>query len=63
MRYLYRRDAFQRYEGATGTLASRNVNSDVITKSDLKAYNHILELTNAHLEEDEPVDDIQISRG
>ena len=41
----------------------KNVNSDVITKSDLNAYKRILVLTIAHLAGYEPVGDIQISRG
>ena len=32
----------------------KNVNSDVITNSDLNAYKRILELTNAHLAGYEP---------
>ena len=41
----------------------KNVNTDVITTSDLKRYKHIVELTNAHLVGYEPGGDIQISRG
>ena len=43
-------------------LTRKNVNSDVITKSDLKEYKCILELTNAHLAGYETGGDIQISR-
>ena len=46
-----------------GNLDTQNVSSDVITNSDLKAYKHILELTNAHLVGYEPGGDIQITRG
>ncbi len=41
----------------------KNINSDVIKKSDLNAYKRILVLTNAHLAGYEPGGDIQISRG
>ena len=44
-------------------LTRKNVNSDVITNSDLKAYKRILVLTNAHLAGYEPGGDIQISLG
>ena len=56
----------KRFRGTKGLwelLTRKNVNSDVITNSDLKAYKHILELTNAHLVGYEPGGDIQISRG
>ncbi len=41
-----------RFRGTRGLweiLTRKNVNSDVITNSDLKAYTRLLELTNAHL--------------
>ena len=44
-------------------LTRKNVNSYVITNSDIKAYKQILELTNAHLAGYEPGGNIQISRG
>ena len=46
-----------------GTLDSQNVNSDVITKSGIKAYKLILEMAKAQLAGYEPVGDIQNSRG
>ena len=46
-----------------GTLDSQNVNGDVITNCDLKAYKRILDVTNAHLAGYEPGGDKQISRG
>jgi len=54
------------YKGTRGLwelLARKDVNSDVITKSDLKRYETILEATNAHLEGYEPGNDILIVRG
>ena len=41
----------------------KNVNSDLITNSDLNAYKRILVLTNANLVGYEPGGNIQISRG
>ena len=55
-----------RFKGTRGLwelLARRDVNSDVITKSDLFAYKRVLVLTNAHLAGYEPGGDVQISRG
>ena len=46
-----------------GTLKRKDVNSKVITESDLKKYGAILEATNAHLEGFEPGNDILIIRG
>ena len=53
------------YKGTRGLweiLARKDVNSDVITGSDLKRYKTILEATNAHLEGFEPGNDILIVR-
>ena len=53
------------YKGTRGLwelLARKDVNTDVITESDLKKYKTILE-TNAHLEGFEPGNDILIVRG
>ena len=44
-------------------LARKDVNTDMITESDLKKYKTILETTNAHFERLEPVNDILIVRG
>jgi hypothetical protein len=44
-------------------LTRKNVNSDVITNSDLKAYKRILELANDHFVGYKPGRDIQITRG
>ena len=55
-----------RYKGTRGLwelLTRKNVNNDVITKSDLNAYKRILVRTNAHLAGYEPGGDIQVSRG
>ena len=55
-----------RYKGTRGLwelLTRKNVNNDVITKSDLNAYKRILVRTNAHLAGYEPGGDVQISRG
>ena len=55
----------KRFSGTKGLwelLTRKNLNSDVITNSDIKAYKCILELTNAHLAGYEPGGDIQISR-
>ena len=55
----------KRFRGKKGLwelLSRKNVNSDVITNSDLKRYKDILELTNAHLVGYEPGGDVQISR-
>ena len=54
-----------RFKGTRGLcefLTRKNVNSDVITKSDLNVYKCILVLTNAHLVGYEPGGDIQVSR-
>lgn len=54
-----------RFKGPRGIwklLTRKNVNSDVITKSDIQAYKRTLELTNAHLPGYDPGGDIQISR-
>ena len=56
----------KRFKGTRGLwelLTRKNVNSEVITKSDLTAYKRILVLTNAHLAGYEPGDDILLSRG
>ena len=56
----------KRFRGTKGLwelMTRKIVNSDVITNIVLKAYKHILELTNAHLVGYEPGGDIQISRG
>ena len=56
----------KRFRGTKGLcelLTCKNVNTDVITPSDLKRYKHILEMANAHLVGYEPGGDIQISRG
>ena len=55
-----------RFKGRRGLLellTRKNVNSDMITKSDLNAYKRILVLTNAHLVWYEPGGDVQVSRG
>ena len=55
-----------RYKGTRGLwelLTRKNVNNDVITKSDLNTYKRILVRTNAHLAGYEPGGDIQVSRG
>ena len=44
-------------------LTRKNVNSEVITKSDLNGYKCILERTNAHLVGYETGGDIQVTRG
>jgi len=54
------------YKGTRGLwelLARKNVNSDVITESDLKRYKTILEANNPHLERFETGNDILIVRG
>jgi hypothetical protein len=54
------------YKGTRGLwelLARKDVNSDVITESDLKRYKTILGATNSHLEGFEPGNDILIVRG
>ena len=56
----------KRFKGRRGLwelLTRKNVNSDVITNSDLNVYKLILVLTNAHLVGYEPGGDIQITRG
>ena len=50
-------------ERSLGTPDTQNVNSDVITKSDLNAYKRILVRTKAHLVGYETGGDIQVSRG
>ena len=53
-----------RFKGTRGLwelLTRKNVNSDVITKSDLNAYKRIVVWTNANLEGYEPGGDIQVS--
>ena len=55
-----------RFKGTRGLwelLTRKNVNSHMITKSDLNAYKRILVLTNTLLVGYEPGGDIQISRG
>ena len=55
-----------RFKGMRGLwelLTRKNVNSDVITKSDLNAYKRILVRTNTHLAAYDPDGDIQASRG
>ena len=55
-----------RFKGTTGLwelLTRKNVNSNVITKSDLNAYKRILVRTNAHLAGYETGGDIHVSRG
>ena len=55
-----------RFRGRRGIwelVTCKNVNSDVITNSDLNAYKSILVRTNAHLVGYEPGDNIQVSRG
>ena len=59
----YRGTRFKGTRGLWELLTRKNVNIDVITKSDLKAFKRILELTNAHLVGYEPGGDIQVSRG
>ena len=54
------------YKGTGGLwelLARKDVNTDVITESDLKKYKTILETTKAHLEGFEPGNDILTIRG
>ena len=41
-------NGFRGTRGLWDPFDSQNVNSDVITNSDLKAYERILDLTNAH---------------
>ena len=56
----------KRFRGTRGLwelLTRKNVNSDVITNSDLKEYKRIVEMTNAHMAGYEPGGEIQISRG
>ena len=53
-----------RFKGTRGLfelLIRKNVNSDVITNSDLKAYKYILVRTKAYLVGYEPGGDIQVS--
>ena len=55
-----------RFKGTSGLwdlFTRKNVNSDVITKSDLNSSKRIPLLTNAHLGGYEPGSDIQISCG
>jgi hypothetical protein len=54
---------FKRTEGLWELLTRKRVDSEKITKPDLKAYNAILEMNYGHLEIYEPTGNIQISRG
>jgi hypothetical protein len=54
---------FKGTEGLWELLTRKKVDTNKITKQDLKAYKAILEMTHGHLERYEPASDTQISRG
>ena len=56
----------ERYKGTAGLwelLTKKNINQSLVTKRDLGTYKNILELTNAHLENNESFNRIKTTRG
>jgi len=54
---------FRGTKGLWELLTRKNVNTKVITKDDLKSYKKILTMTNAHLTQNQPDGNINITRG
>jgi len=54
---------FKGSKGLWKLLTRKNVNTEVITKDDLKSYKKILTMTNAHLTQYQPDGNINITRG
>ena len=54
---------FRGTEGLWEMLMSKNVNTQLVGKEDLKKYKKILILTNAHLTRYQPGDNFNITRG
>ena len=55
--------AFKGSKGLWELLTRKEVNTEVITKDDLKAYKKILTLTNAHFNQYQNDGNINITRG
>jgi len=53
---------FKGSKGLWELLTRKNVNTEVITKDDLKSYKKILTMTNAHLTQYQPDGNINITR-
>jgi len=54
---------FRGTQGLWELLTSKNVNTEAVTKDDLKSYKKILSMTNAHLTRYQPDGNINITRG
>jgi len=54
---------FSSTKGLWELLTPKNVNTEAVTKDDLKSYKKILSMTNAHLNRYQPDGNINITRG
>jgi len=54
---------FKESKGFCELLTRKNVNTEVITKDDLKSYKNILSMNNVHLARYQPDGNINITRG